>query len=68
VQVLLCKQVEFVVHAPGTDQTGATLTGATLTGVNLHQALLPSAMPSLPVINGAVVTVANTLAVSGSTD
>ena len=46
--------------------TGATLTGATLIGANLHQALLPSAMPSLPVINGAVVTVVNTLDVSGS--
>jgi len=48
------------------DLTGATLTGATLTGANLHQALLTSAMPSLPVVNGAVVKVVDTLAVSGS--
>jgi len=53
------------------DLTGATLTntiltGATLTGANLHHALLPSAMPSLPVINGAVVKVVDTLAVTGS--
>ena len=60
------------VHAASYVQTDGTVvdpildtSGATLTGANLHQALLPAAMPSLPVINGAVVTVANTLAVSG---
>jgi hypothetical protein len=46
--------------------TSGTLTGATLTGVNLHLATLPSAMPSLPVINGAVVSVVDTLDVAGS--
>ena len=46
--------------------TSANLTGAVLTGANLHQALLPSDMPHLPVINGAVVKIVDTLAVSGS--
>ena len=50
----------------GSTLSGATLTGATLTGANLHQALLPSVMLSLPVVNGAVVTVSNALSVSGS--
>ena len=49
-----------------TELARANLTGATLTDANLHQALLSSTMPSLPVINGAVVTVANTLSVSES--
>jgi hypothetical protein len=50
----------------GFDLSNLDLTGATLTGANLHQTLLPASMPSLPVVNGAVVKVQDALAVSGS--
>ena len=47
--------------------SGATFTSATLTGANLDHAILPAALPMLPVINGAVVTLHGTLTVSGQT-
>ena len=50
----------------GADLTGADLTDSVLTGINLSQALLPSAMPILPVIDGALVTVLNSMSVTGS--
>ena len=45
--------------------TGADFSGTILTGINFDNALLPSALPSLPVINGANVRVQGALAVSG---
>jgi len=50
-----------------TDLRSASFTSADLmTSANLDQSQLPAAMSSLPVINRAAVTVANTLTVSGS--
>jgi beta propeller repeat protein len=45
--------------------SGADFSGTILTGTNFNNALLPSALPSLPVINGANVRVQGALAVSG---
>ncbi|MBX2850907.1 MAG: pentapeptide repeat-containing protein, partial [Phycisphaeraceae bacterium] len=45
----------------------SNFSGATLTGVNFHQAALPSALPTLPVISGASVTVGERLTVAGAT-
>ena len=56
----------------GVNLTGHTMSGWDLSevdildGVNLHLATLPSAMPNLPVINGAVVSVTSALDVTGS--
>ena len=50
----------------GWDLTGVDLSDAELDGVNLHLATLPSAMPSLPVINNALVSVTSALDVDGS--
>ena len=50
----------------GWDLSDLNFTGATLTGVNLSGAVLPAALPSLPVIKGAVVTVLDDLAVDGN--
>ena len=47
--------------------SGTMFTSATLTGANLDHASLPAALPMLPVINGAVVTLHGTLTVSGQT-
>jgi uncharacterized protein YjbI with pentapeptide repeats len=45
----------------------AIFTNADLTGANLNQAILPTALPMLPVINGAAVALHGTLTVSGQT-
>ena len=56
----------------GVNLTGHNMSGWDLSevdildGVNLHLATLPSAMPNLPVINGAVVSVTSALDVTGS--
>ena len=50
----------------GWDLSDLDFTSATLTGVKLSGAALPAALPSLPVIKDAVVTVLNDLAVDGN--
>ena len=49
-----------------TDLRTTSFTSADLSGANLDQSQLPAALPSLPVTSGAVVSVVDTLDVTGS--